>query len=835
MRGYGNRGRQQRGGSKNNIFITPSSPYSIHGFTPTGNALSSPWPVVPSGEVCGLAVTNSGEVWGGNYSGSVSKFGPAGPFIENFPLGQNVCKIAVDQTNNDLYIAGYGSQKITKYAAPGYTQTLNIPVGEGETLGDNNPGLAINGASNKLYVANYTSQVKVFDTDTGDLVETFDAGGSTRGIAVNESNDTVWLTTNDAIKEFPGILVPKVTTGEPTGNVSVAGTADPDGAGNVTECFFEYGPGFTSTKSCDQALPITTPTAVTATLTGLEGEQPNQYRLVLGNVNGQARGAIKQITPHNVKGLQTEAATSVTRDSAELHASFAGDGTDTHYYFEWGESPAYETGQSAIPPGPSIGSPISPPRTDLSFSPTGLDPEKLYYFRVVAENASGKSPGQGLTFTTLPAVQSLSTDAATEITGHTAKLNASYLGDGTPTSYYFEYGPSTSSEYGTKTDVFSAGTAGTVPLFAVIEGLALSKSYHYRVIATNSRGITKGPDRTVVTEGAVKGVVTLPATDITLQSLTLNGQYLGDGRATSYWFEYGPTTAYGTKTEVIDAGAPSGVTSLPIEIADFEGFLTYHVRLVAENVEGVTLGNDLTFDTPDALLPEISGTTASAEGSTAGVLEAEIKPNRWKTVYRVQYGVDTNYGLLTPLSAPVGSDLSKHTITESIQNLLPRTTYHLRLIAINFVGTAYGEDVTMTTPDLPTVVSSTVSSVGQTTAHLGALVAGNASPTTVRFEYGATPFYGASTAAAPAGTSLLGEPVQATLAEPIPGTTYHLRAVAVNEIGATTGSDITFTTKSAPSGTPIETTPPKCKKGFVKKHGKCVKKKKRKKKGSKSK
>jgi hypothetical protein len=57
------------------------------------------------------------------------------------------------------------------------------------------------------------------------------------------------------------------------------------------------------------------------------------------------------------------------------------------------------------------------------------------------------------------------------------------------------------------------------------------------------------------------------------------------------------------------------------------------------------------------------------------------------------------------------------------------------------------------------------------------------------------------------------------------GTTYHFRVVASNEFGTTTGPDQSFTTQSAtPPPPPPPPTEVKCRKGFVKRHGRCVKK-----------
>ena len=58
------------GGSAGNIYIVPSNT-KIYGWGPTG-APNAPWTsgVDAGGETCGVAVTNTGEVWGGTYGGA---------------------------------------------------------------------------------------------------------------------------------------------------------------------------------------------------------------------------------------------------------------------------------------------------------------------------------------------------------------------------------------------------------------------------------------------------------------------------------------------------------------------------------------------------------------------------------------------------------------------------------------------------------------------------------------------------------------------------------------------------------------------------------------------
>jgi hypothetical protein len=108
-------------------------------------------------------------------------------------------------------------------------------------------------------------------------------------------------------------------------------------------------------------------------------------------------------------------------------------------------------------------------------------------------------------------------------------------------------------------------------------------------------------------------------------------------------------------------------------------------------------------------------------------------------------------------------------------------------------------------------------------------VSGNASPTEVIFEYGATELYGRSTAPIPVGEGLTSKSVETDIGGLSPGTTYHVRAVASNGVGTTNGPDLPFTTQPAPETVVPNEPVKKCRKGFVKRHGKCVKRKHRKK------
>jgi phosphodiesterase/alkaline phosphatase D-like protein len=260
-----------------------------------------------------------------------------------------------------------------------------------------------------------------------------------------------------------------------------------------------------------------------------------------------------------------------------------------------------------------------------------------------------------------------------------------------------------------------------------------------------------------------------------------------------------------------------------------EPFGTYHYRLVAIDAAGKgfpAYGRDRTFTPSPEAPPAIDATGASDETPTTATLSASINPNLAPTLFRFQYGTDSNYDAQTSQEGPIGEDGVDHPVSVPIAGLTPGTTYHFRVVAFNIAGQTAGPDETFNTPDAPRVLETASSGVTQTRANLTAQLRAGFRSTTYRFEYGTSTSYGYQTT----DSGLIGaddssRTVRTEVTALNPSTTYHYRVVARNAIGTTLGPDETFTTA------PVETTPTRphsrCKKGFVKRHGKCVRHRKR--------
>ena len=93
------------------------------------------------------------------------------------------------------------------------------------------------------------------------------------------------------------------------------------------------------------------------------------------------------------------------------------------------------------------------------------------------------------------------TTAATNVGWNQATGNGTVDPNGLPTTYYFQYGTTTS--YGNATGSASAGSGwNATAVSASIGYLTPGTTYHYRLVATNSAGTSYGPDKVLYSSRA---------------------------------------------------------------------------------------------------------------------------------------------------------------------------------------------------------------------------------------------------------------------------------------------------------------------------------------------
>lgn len=192
-------------------------------------------------------------------------------------------------------------------------------------------------------------------------------------------------------------------------------------------------------------------------------------------------------------------------------------------------------------------------------------------------------------------------------------------------------------------------------------------------------------------------VVKRPATEIKAGSAILNADIDPEALATSYWFEYGTTTAYGTKVPITPEAIGSGSSFVEVSQAatGLSKGTTYHFRAVAESPAGITYGEDKTFK---LVLPKAITEAATAVEATKATLNGKVNPEGSATTYWFEYGETTSYGAKIPISPEsVGSGTSNVAVSQTPTGLSKSTEYHFRVVAESEGGMAKGEDKTFTT------------------------------------------------------------------------------------------------------------------------------------------
>jgi hypothetical protein len=117
-------------------------------------------------------------------------------------------------------------------------------------------------------------------------------------------------------------------------------------------------------------------------------------------------------------------------------------------------------------------------------------------------------------------------------------------------------------------------------------------------VAWNEAGTSYGQDETFTTEaGQSPSVSTGSASGISVNGATISGTIDPDGAETSYRFEYGTSTEYGT--QAFGTVLPQqGVQTVTLGLQGLAAGTTYHYRLVVSNPGGTAEGQDATFTTP---------------------------------------------------------------------------------------------------------------------------------------------------------------------------------------------------------------------------------------------
>jgi|GEM_PF-1085760 len=241
---------------------------------------------------------------------------------------------------------------------------------------------------------------------------------------------------------------------------------------------------------------------------------------------------------------------------------------------------------------------------------TGLLPNTTYHYQINAQNFTGQNVTTDATFTTPALAPVVVTKGAVSIAATNASFTGSVNPGGLATAYWYNYGLTAAYGSVSVTNNLAAGGV-TVSFTNKITGLLPGTVYHYQIAASNSLGTVYGLDTNFTTLVAAPVPTTVAATLITVNGAQLNASVNPNGGSTTNWFQYGPTTSYGsfTTTNIVPAG--TGSVSFSNTITGLTPATTYHFRLVAANSTVTTNGLDASFTTLSVTPSTLNGVTMS--------------------------------------------------------------------------------------------------------------------------------------------------------------------------------------------------------------------------------
>lgn len=288
---------------------------------------------------------------------------------------------------------------------------------------------------------------------------------------------------------------------------------------------------------------------------------------------------------------------------------------------------------------------------------------------------------------------------------------------------------------------------------------------------------------------------TTSVSNISATSASSGGNISEDGgasitaRGVVWGTSSGPTTSLSTKTS---DGSGNGVFS-----SAMTGLIPgtkYFVRAYATNSSGTAYGNEVSFTTitnlptlTTAAISNITGSTASSGGniSNDGGTSVSTRGIVWST------SSNPTISLSTKTSDGTGTGA----YTSSMTGLAFGTTYFVKAYATNNNGTAYGNEVTFTTPSNANITLSTsiVANITGTSASSGGTITNDGGSQIVSrgICWGTNPNPTISLSTKTVDGSGSGS-FTSTITGLTDGTKYYVRAYATNAAGTAYGNEMLF-------------------------------------------
>lgn len=346
------------------------------------------------------------------------------------------------------------------------------------------------------------------------------------------------------------------------------------------------------------------------------------------------------------------------------------------------------------------------------------------------------------------------------------------------------------------------GTRKAVFSSVKIEGFKENTLYYIRAYAVNAKGIGYGDVLSFTTTSGLGTVKTYSPDSIHATSIVCAGKILdmGEGDLTEYGFYLSKNAEPTASDSVFVCTRMAADSSFAVKITNLTPSTTYYIKAYARNAHGYFNGSSVEqFKTTDGL-PTLEGLTKTNVGYTNATFSVKVPSEGDATVTRVGFCY-SNSASPTINNDTVVAGKGTGTFTATLTNLKSQQQYYVRAFAINSFGVKYSEGTGMaliTLSNLPTVTTANITSISGGQAIVGGEVLdeGMTSVITSGVCYSTSQSQVNITSGAvfriSSGKTVFSDTITALKG----GTTYYVRAFAMNSSGVSYGDIVSFTTPS---------------------------------------
>ena len=337
----------------------------------------------------------------------------------------------------------------------------------------------------------------------------------------------------------------------------------------------------------------------------------------------------------------------------------------------------------------------------------------------------------------------------------------------------------------------SSGTSVDENYYGSFNYLASGYTYYIRAYATSSTGTGYSEPLTLTTRFMAPVINSGGSRNVTAESFEMHSSVKFEAQITQWGFCYSDKTEYPTTSNDKVTVDVSGL-DFEATISGLQPGQTYYVRPFATNSMGTTYGS--TYFVTTLCLPATVGTPTSTEvaGKSFRVTAAVTDDGGGVSSKGFVFSKNENPGFGSPVVSGVWADEGGN-FTATVSGLSPLTTYYVRAYVTNSAGTSYSEQITVTTTAaLATISTVTSSEITGVSFKISSEVTdnGGAEVTEKGFCYSTSE----NPTIADSKKELTGSGFETTINELANGTTYYVRAYAVNSVGTSYSEQISVKT-----------------------------------------